>query len=83
MVLKFVFFQPVHVNLTTEQTHVVTVATHVADSRSLCLLSLISVCSCVRQVFTYTGFAALFTASLWSGNVLALCRDRLCARRAP
>jgi hypothetical protein len=33
-------------------------------------------------VFTYTGFAALFTASLWSGNLLALCRDRLCARQS-
>jgi len=33
-------------------------------------------------VFTYTGFAALFTASLWSGNLLALCRDRMCARQS-
>ena len=35
-----------------------------------------------RQAFAYAGFAALFTASLWSGNLLALCRDRLCARQS-
>ena len=67
-------------NLTT-LTRVVTVATQVADSRHLSVASHF-LCSFVQQVFTYTGFAALFTASLWSGNLLALCRDRLCARQS-